>query len=488
MNIISPSTYNKTAIKKSLCPKHFDIRNSLFICSTFSSLPIILQSTYYLPMKSLIGCLLLLVVMVSCSKSKDVDPVNTPQNPVVTSYSPSNPTTGDQLTISGHFFGKDLSAVTVKLDSTTLVIQSVNDSTVVVFIPASRLSSGQRTYTLSLYINGRVSNTLTIGVAFAVHGWRYVSPSLDILNRLPLEQVRKIAFSDPNRGMITGTGIVASSVDGGTNWGGVFNGGSTLGIAMSVANEDHMWLEQDRFDLIYRDQHDPIFYLFNKAYLDTITTVPYFQGRAITGAYTYKPFRGYLLNQEGRVYKVNGSFRPQDISLEYTSSYHTTASSSSDVRFYSISALDSMNMVMAGWPSVYPNTKLVLIHKKNGVYSEYDLSFQLQYSIADVQLTDPNTVYILDGFYNLFKFTNGTQLVKLPVQAYSICFTSTQVGYAAAKDRIYKTTDGGQTWNTDFILRTEDYISAMCTLNGTVWAIGRSNGGSGNGFAIRYDP
>jgi hypothetical protein len=439
-------------------------------------------------MKSILGCLLILIILFSCSKSKDTDPVNTPNNPFITSYSPSSPTTGDKLTITGKFLGTDISVVSVKIDSVSLVIQSVNDSTIVVYIPANLLTSGQKSYTLSVYINGRLSNTLTISVAFAVHGWRYVSPSLDILNGLPLQQVRNIAFSDYNRGMISGPGIVASSLDGGTNWGGVFNGGNTLGYALSVANEDHIWMEHDRFDIMYRNQHDPIFYLFSSAHLDTISSIPYFQGKSITGLYTYLPFRGYILNQEGRVYKVNGSFSPKDISLEYTSSYHTEATSSSDIRFYDISALDSMNMVMAGWPGTYPNTKLVLIHKKNGVYTEYDLSTKLQYSFARIQLTDPNTVYILDGFYNMYRFTNGTQLTTLPIQAYSFCFVNSQVGYAAYKDRIYKTTDGGQSWNTDFVLRTDDYISAMYTKDQKVWAIGRANGGSALGFAIRYDP
>jgi hypothetical protein len=288
--------------------------------------------------------------------------------------------------------------------------------------------------------------------------------------------------------MISGPGIVASSLDGGANWGGVFTGGNTLGYALSVANEDHIWMEQNRFDIMYRDQHDPIFYLFSSAHLDTITSIPYFQGKSITGVYTYLPFRGYILNQEGRVYKVSGSFSPKDISLEYTSSYHTDASSSSDVKFHHISALDSLNMVMAGSSGTYPNTKLVLIHKKNGTYAEYDLTTQLEYGLANIQLTDPNTVYILDGNYNIYKFTSGTQLTRLPIQAYSFCFVNSQVGYAAFKDRIYKTTDGGQTWNTDFVLRTDDYISAMYTKDQKVWAIGRANGGSASGFAIRYDP
>lgn len=440
-------------------------------------------------MKTVLGYLFVIVVaLISCSKGNNLDSVNSPANPVMSSYSPANPTTGDKLTIFGHHFGTDISTVSVKLDSVALVIQSLNDSSLVAYIPANILTSGQKSFVLSIYINGRLSNTLTITIAFAVHGWRYVGSAIDFLNGPSMGQVRRIAFSDYNRGMIVGPGIVASSLNGGTNWGGVFGGANTLGYALSVYNEDHIWMEYDRFDISYRNQHDPIFYQFSTAKLDTITTVPYFQGKTITGVYAFKPFRGYILNQEGRVYKVNGSFSPKDISLEFTSSYFKQATGASDIRFYKISGLDSINMVFAGWPKVYPNTQLVLIQKKNGVYSEYDLSSQLQYNIGDIQLTDPSTVYILDGFYNLFKFTNGTQLTKLPIQAYSFCFVNSQTGYAAYTDRIYKTTDGGQTWNTDFILRTEDYISAMFAKDGKVWAIGRGGAGGGAGFTIRYDP
>ncbi len=424
---------------------------------------------------------LLFIIGLACKKSNDSGPQELPA-PFIASYNVAQSSSSqNELFISGKNFGSNKNGIVVKLDSISLTVTFVNDSQLVVQLPANLSTSTKTKFQLVVSVAGKQSNTITVDIDSGFHGWRYIGVVESMVRGNAV--VGNIAFSDVNRGMITGPGILASSSNGGVSWGGLFDGGTTLGYGMSVCDEDNMWIESNRFNIAYRNQHDPLFYYFNSARLDTITTVPGFQGKSITGLYTFKPYRGYILNQEGRIYKVNGSFAPGAISLEYQSPNSEPTTGSSDIRFFNISALDSNNMVISGWPGVYPNKKLILIHKKAGVYSEYDLTGQLQYTIQRAQITDVSTVYLMDGLNGMYKFTNGTQLIKLPISATAFCFADSKTGYAGGTDyKVYKTIDGGQTWAVEFVLRTSDDLTAMYIKDQKVWGVGRSGG------VIRYDP
>jgi hypothetical protein len=423
----------------------------------------------------------LFITVLACNKSKDADPHGSPA-PVISSYTVAqSSSTQNVLNISGKNFGRNKNDIEVKLDSISLTVTFVNDSQLVALIPASLSTSTKTTYKLVVTVGGKQSNTFTVEIDLGVHGWRYIGSVGSVV--MGNNVITNVAFSDENRGMVAGLGILASSMNGGESWGGFFDGGHTLGYGMSVYDEDNMWIESNRFNIAYRNQHDPIFYNFNSAKLDTITTVSGFQSKSITGLYTFKPFRGYILNQEGSVFKVNGSFAPDAISPEYKSTYSESTAGSWDVQFFNISALDSNNMVMSGWPGVYPNKKLILIHKKAGVYSEYDLTGKLQYMIQRAQITDLSTIYLMDGFHSMYRFTNDTELTTLSISATAFCFADSRNGYAGGTDgNVYKTVDGGQNWSVDFVLRSGDDLSAIYIRDKKVWGITR------NGGVIRYDP
>lgn len=427
-------------------------------------------------------CLLLLLGL-ACKKNKDANHQGQePLTPLVTSYNVVETATSQYgLYISGKNFGSNKEAVVVTLDSLSVTVSIVNDSALVVQIPAGLITSSKTLYQLVVSVSGRKSNPITADISIGFHGWRYVGSVASML--MGSSMVRSMAFSDMNRGVITGRGLFSMTLNGGIYYSGPFSDGSTLGYAISVYDEDNIWLEANRYDIAYRNQHDPIFYYFNSAHLDTITTVPGFKGKCITGLYMIKPFRGYILNQEGRIYKVNGSFSPGAISLEYQSSNYAPASDVNDIRFYNISALDSNNMVVCGWPGVAPNKKHILIQKKAGVYTEYDLTSKLSHNIYHIQITDPSTVYFSDGFYGLFKLNNGTQFTTLPIAATAFCFADSNTGYACGSDsKIYKTIDGGQNWSVVFVLRYGETLTAMHIKDQRVWGIGNSGG------SIRYDP
>lgn len=421
---------------------------------------------------------LCLCLIASCQKN-DTDSTNrSSATPIIIRCNPSQVETGDQITISGKNFGIDKSKVVIKLDSISLSATLVSDTQIIVTIPANFIPLGEKIVALKVLVNGIESNSLNIKIYTAFHGWRYISPS-------GLSGFAKsIAFSDDYRGMITGPGFVVATSDGGISWGGVFSGYNTIGTGISVYSEDHLWLEYNGADIVYRNQHDPIFYWFTRARFDTITTIEGLGRKAITGLYTFNPFRGYILNEDGAVFKINGSFSPQDISFEYKSQFSTGGS---DIQFYKLSALDSNNMVFVGWPGVYPNRKLVLVHKKAGTYTEFDLTSQLyNYKISNVQITDPSTIYILDGYYKLYRFTAGGQLTILKDGISAFCFIDSNVGYACGNEKVYKTVDGGNSWFTVFVLSPSSGVYAMATLNGKVWGAGEYTGAGG--FVIRYDP
>ena len=84
-------------------------------------------------------------------------------------------------------------------------------------------------------------------------------------------------------------------------------------------------------------------------------------------------------------------------------------------------------------------------------------------------------------------------IAKMNASGFStVCFLDANIGYAATLniygsdyEYIYKTTDGGITWNMDFALDRYHRVQAMCAKNGKVWAFGSGISGQ---FMVKYTP
>jgi hypothetical protein len=214
------------------------------------------------------------------------------------------------------------------------------------------------------------------------------------------------------------------------------------------------------------------------ARLDTISSIPALNNKAITGPYITRHYRGYILTHDGSVFKINGSFSPSEISLEYQSSrYISLPSTYGNNNYYIMTGIDSNNLIIAGRPKINGVTTPIIILKRNGVYQEYTFtSAEIGYPYRS-QYADINNIFSPSLNYELYKLNTTTNAwAKLNTPKFDeICFLNGSTGYASLGWMsgvdyyyIYKTTDGGNTWNIDFALDRFHYIYTMCKNNNKV--------------------
>lgn len=441
-----------------------------------------------------------IVLFLSCNK----DTANDGQNPAgptllpkIISVTPTSFSTGSPATINGENFGTDISKIVVKLDSVSITVSSVNAQSVVINIPQTLITSGSRIFTLTITVNGKVSNTVQVLVRFEQHGWYYVNKNIDG-GYVP--QFIHMYDNTDSFGLIYGRGLLFSTTTDGRTWGGIWPSGAKWGEAFHVYDEDEAWIEVNQTDILMYDYE---FFTPNPptsfyARLDTITTIPALRNKFITGAFVTKRRHGYLLTHDGSVLKVKGSFAPSNIQLEYQSSvYADLPSSFENNNYYQISGVDSSNFMIMARPKVNNVTRPMIIHKKNGTYVEYNLTAQLGTGWPmSFQLVDANTAYMLSIHGEMYKLNMSTNSwVKLTTPVFrTFVFLNANVGYAGSgfvsgQDYrfIYKTTDGGATWVKDFDLDPFFYPYAMCTKNGKVWMLGQGIISS-KSFVAKFNP
>lgn len=447
---------------------------------------------------TLFFCLISFALLVSCSKTDGDGGGGGGGNntPTITGFSPNNVTTGGTVTITGTNFGTNLGAVVVHLGSVSFAASVVNGNTITFTVPSNLISSGSAIFTLYVVVNGVTSNTIQVTVSYVYqepHGWRYINKDMVYGPGL----VSDIYFmDDPYKfGLAFSRGHLSNTSDDGASWGGIWPS-NHWGGGFHVYDQDEAWIETNTYDLWVYDYdyfNASAFY----ARIDTITTIPFLQGKAINAAYIIKRNRGYIITHDGSVFKIKGSFKPSDISLEYQPSVYTSLPLTYDNNnFYAFSGADSSNFMIAGRPKINNVMTPMIIHKRNGVYKEYfftvnDIGYPYR-----VECPDANNAYFTSLSFELFKYNVSTDSwTKLNTPKFNdICFVSGTTGYATSAwepgvhyFHIYKTTDGGLNWNVVFSLDRDHLVYNLFSKNGKVWALGEEINFHKN-FLVKFNP
>lgn len=436
--------------------------------------------------------LMLLFLISGCGKKSDETGtgggpiINTPK---IVSFSPAMVTTGTAVTLTGENFGSDISKVILKLDSILISITSVSSNNIVFTVPLNLISAGSRSFNLQVFVNGIASNIILIPINFEAHGWFYINKTISIVNnRTPINMY----FYNDQFGIMSGNWLLNSTTDSGKRWGDL-GPSNYLGSGFHIYNEAEGWIECNSYDIFKFSYSGTSSF----AKLDTITTIPKLSNEFIAGLFVTKPGYGYVLTHEGCIFKINGSFAPSNINLEFQSAFYKPLSSSTIGDFNLISGIDSMNFMAWGRPEVYNVNTPIIIHKKNGAYTEYNLSSLLGIGwVYRLQYVDQNTAYFISMDYDMYKFnfsTNTWSKITTPTKFGSFIFLNSTLGYASSgfipgqtTRYIYKTTDGGLNWSIDFTLDSHFYAYTMATKDNKLWIYG--DNGSYSYFLLKYNP
>jgi hypothetical protein len=436
---------------------------------------------------------LLVLLAVSCSKPGNNNGGGGNPPPRIDTYTPSSVTTGATVTLTGVNFGSSINNVIVMLGTIAIIPTSVTSNSIEFNVPTNLLASGSQVFTIQVIINNIASNTIQVTVTYILHephGWFYINK--DVSSNPGL--AREIYFyDDPHHfGFAFGKDIMAATSDDGATWGGIWPH-SHLGTAFYVYDEDEAWIETGVYDIMVYD-YDYSNAHAHYARLDSITTIPALKEKGITGAYITRHNHGYLLTHDGSIIKINGSFSPSDISVEYQPSVYTSLPLAYGTNnFYAMAGIDSNNMMIAGRPMVNGAVVPMVIVKRNGIYKEYSFSYAEVGYPYRLQFADIDNIFMLSINYELYKLniaTNTWQKLNTP-KFNEICFINGSTGYASTASGeecyIYKTTDGGITWKMDFVLDRFHSVITMCKKNNKVWALGESIYSHAN-FMVKYNP
>ena len=432
--------------------------------------------------------LFFVIFIFGCQKEDIPQDLLTPSITVVTPLDSIR--TGSTILITGENLGAELSKIIIKLDSLKITPVSINGQSLTFVIPGDLISAGSKNVTLTVIVNEVASNAVELTVHFAEQGWRYISKNFTIPNN-PVPTF--MHFYSDDVGLIFGRNLLLSTNSGGAVWGGVWSY-SHLGQAFHAYSDNETWFEENEFDLaIFNYTNNSGFY----ARIDTITSIPALTQRKISGIFVTQPAHGYILTGDGSIFKVSGSFAPQQITLDYQySKYMASSGSQGAADFYQLKGLDDMNFMAVSRQKENGVIKPVIIHKYNGVYREYDLSQLLEPAITPMELhyVDAQTAYFIASDMSLFKFDfSKKEWVKTNTSGFStICFVNANLAYGATMniygtnyEYIYKTTDGAKTWNLDFSLDRFHRVTTLAAKDGKLWGFGISPFGD---FVVKYVP
>lgn len=440
----------------------------------------------------------LLFVIVSCDKDNTEEPIEDPV-PFIDSYSPSIVRVGDTVILKGRNFPDNIMDVTITLNNLQIQPFLIDEKGISFKVPNDIIHRDSKVFDLQLHMIIGVSNIVKMTIEFEPRGWFYVTQDADIFGK---PYPTNMHFYGDHDAVVSGKDFFNSTSNGGKSWGGVWFD-SRLGFAFDFFDNKNGWVEigyKDIMNLEFTPGEYTNFLYGYLAKLDTIKTIPKLLNKAITGAFITGPKHGYIMTGEGCIFRIKGSFAPSDISLEYQSTYYKELPMMHMPDFYSISGYDEQNFIASAKVSgaTIHDAIPVIIHKKNGVYVEYNLVSQLgPFGVPTaIQMVDPSTAFFCNGNYSIHKLdvtTNSWKKIVTPGRFNHFVFLNKDVGYAITnyhtldsdRNKVFKTEDGGITWKVVYDFVYGQYPVKLAVKDKKVWVYGTDYNQI---FVLKYNP
>jgi len=433
---------------------------------------------YFLKITVRILFLLPLVLLIHAC-TKDGQHANS-GTPVANAVTPFTVHPGDTLTIQGNYLGTDPTKIQVTLNDTIkLSIIKAADSVVTVVLPPRFAFWGSRQFKVTFTLNGTVIYTATFSITVTEpepKGWFTVAtfPVTNAFGTVPDE----IIFPTDSIGFYHTYDGLRKTRDGGETWQTTPSNLTYVPTFVSAPDTSHLWYGTLDFRIFTTNdggsswQDHPL-----PAYLV-----------AGGGIYMSSPTTGKIVDANGRIYNVAGSFdTTSGIVLEHTSPYAFFGTHGGGLSVYtSFSAIDDDNLMMGGAGGNYGGASVTV--KMNGVYDDYTVAVTT-WPLTKVLLVNNTLGFAIDTKNNLLKYTGNRTWGVLPQTATAVYFVNATTGYIADARSIYLTQDGGQSWNPVFNLQSGDIVFNFAAHDGKVWAIGNNQGSAGTvGFIYKYNP
>jgi photosystem II stability/assembly factor-like uncharacterized protein len=416
----------------------------------------------------------------SCSSdSGDAQVVITPQVPVVTnttikSYSKDYGTTGETITMIGENFSTKISEIKITLDGVAATILSATATEIAFTLPATEkllpklvVTIENRTVTNSV-VNNYNGNIGVLPIP-STTTWFTIDNNLKSDDGIRSIQMisDKILYCNGDK---TG-GSVSRTLDGGITWKTWAMNGFNAGFHATINDEgwSHTGFGLSKIAVGGYAGIDT----FANFGTGTVVETPYC-------VYVDADMKnGTIVSQKGKVFSTTNG-------VDFTKVYELADNSAN---LFQSTVIDNNHLWAIGYKSLkdvngFTADRPFILFKNNTTdgWKEYPFINEAGgYFAREICFVDSSTGFLLINKYysalldvKLYKTTNGGDTWS-PIyngeKFTKFAFKDTNTGWAILDAKIYKTTNGGVTWDIDF---THDQpIKNIAYKNNVVWAISK---------------
>jgi hypothetical protein len=410
-----------------------------------------------------ITTLLLIITLISSCSSDNGDA--TPQEATIDSYSKNYGYVGEHITIHGTNFTPDIDKVNVFFDEITAEINSVNNQEINITLP----NSTNTIPVLKVEIENRIitNNVINaynnfIGILQnSLNQWHSIEKGFDRTD----EKIKRTqtfgndrAYFSFNKNIAFEERPIYRTIDGGLTWDAWTR---TYSGAFYATINDEGWNDHGSLNRV------PVGGGFNFI-LDRTNFYP----ETIIATYVNENMQeGTIITSDNIVFKTTDG-------INFNEVYNNSNPGSTLWDFF---ALDN-NHIWAGGHSLNSGSwKPLLLFINNGIWQELELSLPgNNYRVGQIQFINPSIGFIeiisiptttAAKIYKTLDGGNTWQIILDEFEFEAFCFKNETTGWLVKGNEIYRTIDGGSTWSLDYT--NTSTVKSISYDNGVVWAISR---------------